>query len=167
MSHSEITNLGKASLKRGLPPCEDHVMQGRQKVRASTSRYFIQDLETDSIARDAKPLRGKEPSKLISGPGGSRIESAGTAEPLLDQSIRLQAAESMLIANGINPQALHPQQLANFANAPPAAQQKSIATYLQNLESHEMTPAVARNTGSAKVIDVTISRDNTAGDQAR
>ncbi|KIL95776.1 hypothetical protein FAVG1_00514 [Fusarium avenaceum] len=49
------------------------------------------------------------------------------------------AAQQMLTANGINPHSLHPQQLQNFANAPPAAQQKSIATYSQNLQQHHGT----------------------------
>ncbi|KAF4471595.1 AAA family ATPase [Fusarium albosuccineum] len=39
------------------------------------------------------------------------------------------AAQQMLTANGINPNTLHPQQLQNFINAPPAHQQKSIATH--------------------------------------
>ncbi|KAF5679799.1 hypothetical protein FHETE_690 [Fusarium heterosporum] len=49
------------------------------------------------------------------------------------------AAQQILTANGINPHSLHPQQLQNFANAPPAAQQKSIATYSQNLQQHHGT----------------------------
>lgn len=49
------------------------------------------------------------------------------------------AAQQMLTANGINPNSLHPQQLQNFVNAPPAAQQKSIATYSQNLQQHHGT----------------------------
>ncbi|KAI8667481.1 LisH domain-containing protein [Fusarium sp. Ph1] len=49
------------------------------------------------------------------------------------------AAQQMLTANGINPNTLHPQQLQTFVNAPPAAQQKSIATYSQNLQQHHGT----------------------------
>ncbi|EXV01037.1 hypothetical protein X797_005609 [Metarhizium robertsii] len=48
----------------------------------------------------------------------------------------MAAAHQMLAANGINPNSLNPQQLQNFINAPPAAQQKSIATYSQNLQQH-------------------------------
>ncbi|KID74566.1 Transcriptional activator somA [Metarhizium brunneum] len=48
----------------------------------------------------------------------------------------MAAAQQMLAANGINPNSLNPQQLHNFINAPPAAQQKSIATYSQNLQQH-------------------------------
>lgn len=89
------------------------------------------------------------------------------AVPIATPRLRFYKARRMLAENGINPDALHPQQLANFAHAPPAAQQKSIATYSQNLKSHEMTPAVTRVSGSTNAVDVTISRDNTAGDQAR
>ncbi|ODA83015.1 hypothetical protein RJ55_01524 [Drechmeria coniospora] len=46
------------------------------------------------------------------------------------------AAHHMLTVNGINPNSLNPQQFQNFINAPPAAQQKSIATYSQNLQQH-------------------------------
>lgn len=51
----------------------------------------------------------------------------------------MAAAQQMLAANGINPNSLNPQQLQNFVNAPPAAQQKSIATYSQNLQAHHGT----------------------------
>ncbi|KAH0596583.1 hypothetical protein MHUMG1_05701 [Metarhizium humberi] len=51
----------------------------------------------------------------------------------------MAAAQQMLAANGINPNSLNPQQLQNFVNAPPAAQQKSIATYSQNLQQHHGT----------------------------
>jgi hypothetical protein len=46
------------------------------------------------------------------------------------------AAHQMLTANGINPSSLNAQQFQNFVNMPPAAQQKSIATYSQNLQQH-------------------------------
>lgn len=46
------------------------------------------------------------------------------------------AAQQMLTANGINPSSLNPQQFQNFVNAPPAAQQKSIAMYSQTLQQH-------------------------------
>lgn len=46
------------------------------------------------------------------------------------------AAHQMLAASGINPNNLNAQQFANFASAPPAAQQKSIATYAQTLQQH-------------------------------
>jgi hypothetical protein len=45
-------------------------------------------------------------------------------------------AQQVLAANGINPAQLNPQQMQNFANTPPAAQQKSIATYSHNLQQH-------------------------------
>lgn len=48
-------------------------------------------------------------------------------------------AHQMLQANGINPNSLNATQLQNFVNAPPAAQQKSIATYSQNLQQHHGT----------------------------
>lgn len=42
----------------------------------------------------------------------------------------------LLIANNINPTSLTPQQFQNFQNQPPANQQKSIATYAQNMAGH-------------------------------
>ncbi|KAI5458878.1 hypothetical protein BGZ63DRAFT_267394 [Mariannaea sp. PMI_226] len=49
------------------------------------------------------------------------------------------AAHQMLAASGINPNNLNAQQFQNFANAPHAAQQKSIATYAQTLQQHHST----------------------------
>lgn len=46
------------------------------------------------------------------------------------------AAAHQLLANGINPNSLNAHQFQNFVNAPPASQQKSIATYSQNLQQH-------------------------------
>ncbi|ATY62671.1 cAMP-dependent kinase pathway (Som1) [Cordyceps militaris] len=47
-----------------------------------------------------------------------------------------QTAHQLLTAHGINPNSLNPQQLAALANTPPHAQQKSIATYMANMQSH-------------------------------
>ena len=49
------------------------------------------------------------------------------------------AARQMLIANGINPDSLHPAQLHNFANAAHEHQQKSTATYSENLRVYNLT----------------------------
>ncbi|KAG6034918.1 hypothetical protein E4U41_006308 [Claviceps citrina] len=49
------------------------------------------------------------------------------------------AAHQLLNTNGIDPNSLSSQQLHHFINAPPAAQQKSIATYSQNLQQHHGT----------------------------
>ncbi|EQL01045.1 SOM1 protein [Ophiocordyceps sinensis CO18] len=59
------------------------------------------------------------------------------------------AAHQMLTANGINPNTLNPQQFQNFVNAPPAAQQKSIATYSQNLQHHHGTQIVGKQMPNA------------------
>lgn len=48
----------------------------------------------------------------------------------------IAAAQALLTANGINPNTLNPQQFQQFVNQPPAAQQKSIAVYSQNLQQH-------------------------------
>ncbi|RFN46906.1 nacht domain-containing protein [Fusarium flagelliforme] len=62
---------------------------------------------------------------------GHHVQSNNNETLPGDSSI--DAARQMLIANGINPDSIHPMQLQNFANAPPASQQKSIATYSSNL----------------------------------
>ncbi|TWU71948.1 hypothetical protein ED733_000448 [Metarhizium rileyi] len=49
------------------------------------------------------------------------------------------AAHHILTNNGINPSNLTPQQFQHFVNATPASQQKSIATYAQNLQQHHGT----------------------------
>ncbi|KAL2205554.1 hypothetical protein CC79DRAFT_1050950 [Sarocladium strictum] len=47
------------------------------------------------------------------------------------------AAHHMLAMNGINPNSLNAAQLHNFVSSGPAAQQKSIATYSQNLQQQQ------------------------------
>jgi hypothetical protein len=47
-----------------------------------------------------------------------------------------QAAHHMLLANGINPGALTPQQLQQFTSQPPNIQQKSVQAYSANLQQH-------------------------------
>lgn len=47
------------------------------------------------------------------------------------------AAHHMLAMNGIPPGSLNAQQLQNFVNSGPAAQQKSIQTYSQNLQQQQ------------------------------
>ncbi|KAH6962286.1 hypothetical protein BKA56DRAFT_499235 [Ilyonectria sp. MPI-CAGE-AT-0026] len=80
---------------------------------------------------DGAPFNPNQPGGMmpngrpVQGMPGQQMPGGGTA-----------AAHQMLAASGINPNNLNPQQFQNFANAPPAAQQKSIATYAQNLQQH-------------------------------
>ncbi|KAG5961712.1 hypothetical protein E4U57_006039 [Claviceps arundinis] len=46
------------------------------------------------------------------------------------------AAHQLLNNHGIDPRGLSSQQLHNFINAPPSAQQKSVVAYSQNLQQH-------------------------------
>lgn len=46
------------------------------------------------------------------------------------------SAHQLLAASGINPSSLNASQLQQFIQAPPGAQQKSIAAYSQNLQQH-------------------------------
>lgn len=63
------------------------------------------------------------------------------------------SAHQMLITHGINPTTLSAQQLNSFINSPPAARQKSIATYAQNLQQGKQmaNPAGQPNQGSPMV----------------
>lgn len=47
-----------------------------------------------------------------------------------------QQTQQMLVAHGINPASLTPAQLAQLANTPRDAQQKSIAAYMANMQQH-------------------------------
>jgi hypothetical protein len=80
---------------------------------------------------DGAPFNHNQPAGMM--PNGRQMPGQQMNAP------NTAAAQQMLTANGINPHSLHPQQLANFASAPPAAQQKSIATYSQNLQQHHGT----------------------------
>lgn len=81
---------------------------------------------------DGAPFNANQPGAMINGgrPGqnmpGQQMAVAGN----------VANAQQVLAANGINPNQLNPQQMQNFANTPPAAQQKSIATYSHNLQQH-------------------------------
>ncbi|KAL7920784.1 hypothetical protein ACQKWADRAFT_150097 [Trichoderma austrokoningii] len=81
---------------------------------------------------DGAPFNATQPGAMINGgrPGqnmpGQPMAVAGN----------VANAQQVLAANGINPAQLNPQQMQNFANTPPAAQQKSIATYSHNLQQH-------------------------------
>ncbi|KAK8062406.1 hypothetical protein PG997_014503 [Apiospora hydei] len=62
-------------------------------------------------------------------PGQQQVSNTSAAQS------HAQTAQ-LLIANNINPTSLTPQQFQNFQNQPPANQQKSIATYAQNMAGH-------------------------------
>ncbi|PTB68374.1 hypothetical protein BBK36DRAFT_1133127 [Trichoderma citrinoviride] len=76
------------------------------------------------------PFNGNQPGTML--PNGAR---AGQM-PGGPQMGNVANAQQVLAANGINPAQLNPQQMQNFANTPPAAQHKSIATYSHNLQQH-------------------------------
>ncbi|KAH6605568.1 hypothetical protein Trco_004721 [Trichoderma cornu-damae] len=81
---------------------------------------------------EGAPFNANQPGAMMpngrTGPGmpGQQMGVAGN----------VANAQQVLTANGINPNQLNPQQMQNFANTPPAAQQKSIATYSHNLQQH-------------------------------
>lgn len=77
------------------------------------------------------PFNPNQPGMMPNGRPGQGMPGQQMSGP---QSTA--AAQQMLVANGINPSSLNPAQFQNFVNAPPAAQQKSIATYSQNLQQH-------------------------------
>ncbi|KAF5000486.1 hypothetical protein FDECE_11208 [Fusarium decemcellulare] len=83
---------------------------------------------------DGAPFNPNQPGMMPNGRPGQ-----GMPGQQMPGGPNAAAAQQMLTANGINPNTLHPQQLQNFVNAPPAAQQKSIATYSQNLQQHHGT----------------------------
>ncbi|UZP35500.1 hypothetical protein NXS19_003316 [Fusarium pseudograminearum] len=121
-------------------------------------QMMLQQAKQNQMQRDPSGMDGQNrPSSPASGenapsPKRQRIDGApfnhnqpagmmpnGRQMPQQMNVPNTAAAQQMLTANGINPSSLHPQQLANFASAPPAAQQKSIATYSQTLQQHHGT----------------------------
>ena len=77
------------------------------------------------------PFNPNQPGMMPNGRPGQ-----GMPGQQMPTSQSVAAAHQMLNAHGINPNSLNPQQLQQFIAAPPAAQQKSIATYSQNLQQH-------------------------------
>ncbi|KAG5930142.1 hypothetical protein E4U42_002878 [Claviceps africana] len=85
---------------------------------------------------DGAPFHPNAPGGMVAngrpGPG-----MPGQMQP--NPSMAAAAAHRLLNTHGIDPNGLSSQQLQQFINAPPAAQQKSIATYSQNLQQHHGT----------------------------
>ena len=81
---------------------------------------------------DGAPFNPNQPGGMIA--NGRPVQ--GMPGQQMPNAPNVAAAHQMLTANGINPSTLNQQQLQHFINAPPAAQQKSIATYSQNLQQH-------------------------------
>lgn len=80
---------------------------------------------------DGAPFNSTQP--------GGMVPNGRPAQGLQGQQMANNAnttAQQMLVAHGINPHSLTTQQLTNFMNSPHGAQQKSIATYSQNLQHH-------------------------------
>ncbi|KAI9150421.1 Transcriptional activator somA [Paramyrothecium foliicola] len=71
---------------------------------------------------------------------GAGMPNGRPGQPMQAQQMagnpNVAAAHQMLSAHGINPSSLNAQQFQNFANMTPAAQQKSIQAYSQNLQTH-------------------------------
>ncbi|KAG5935056.1 hypothetical protein E4U53_000534 [Claviceps sorghi] len=86
---------------------------------------------------DGAPFNPNQPGGMVAngrpGPGmpGQQMQP--------NPSMAAAAAHRLLNTHGIDPNGLTSQQLHHFINAPPAAQQKSIATYSQNLQQHHGT----------------------------
>lgn len=76
------------------------------------------------------PFNPNQPGAVM---GNGRGQVMGGQQ--MPQSVA--AAHHMLAMNGINPNSLNAQQLQNFVSSGPAAQQKSIATYSQNLQQQQ------------------------------
>ncbi|EWG49920.1 hypothetical protein FVEG_09273 [Fusarium verticillioides 7600] len=91
---------------------------------------------------DGAPFNPNQPGMMPNGRPGQ-----GMPGQQMPGGANTAAAQQTLLANGINPHSLHPQQLQNFAAAPPAAQQKSIATYSQNLQQHHGTQMGGKQMG--------------------
>ncbi|CAM1501154.1 Fc.00g103160.m01.CDS01 [Cosmosporella sp. VM-42] len=83
---------------------------------------------------DGAPFNPGQPGMIPNGRPGQQMPGQQ-----MTQNPTAVAAAQMLTANGINPNSLNQQQFQNFVNAPPGAQQKSIATYSQNLQQHHGT----------------------------
>ncbi|KAH7151004.1 hypothetical protein DER46DRAFT_650212 [Fusarium sp. MPI-SDFR-AT-0072] len=167
----KLNRIAKVSLKRGLPPSEHEDLQPQRKIPASVSRS---SRHRNVMGRQYNGQRHQFNSQ-ISILGTRRTEqtrvSANKPKPDIEttdvEQRRIDTAEQVLIDNGINPHALHPQQLQNFALAPSAAQQQSINTYQKNLQLHHGIPPPPQSPASSKATHTTISKDSTAGDEAR
>ncbi|EGU87387.1 hypothetical protein FOXB_02146 [Fusarium oxysporum f. sp. conglutinans Fo5176] len=159
----KLSRIAKVSLKRGLPPCEDEDLEPQRKIpasgsRASRNRIGVGSQYNGHVFQSEFKTRKTELRRALK----LLAEPADTTD--VDPT-RIDAAKQILINNGIDPLTLHPQRLQNFACVPPAAHQRSIATYSANLQAFRVASPAPQTAISTNAINATISKDNTSGDK--
>ncbi|PON28529.1 hypothetical protein TGAM01_v202376 [Trichoderma gamsii] len=140
------TNLARAAMANNQNPGMQQMLQAKQNPMQRDPSGMDANRDRPSSPAsgenapspskrqriDGAPFNANQPGAMMNGgrPGqnmpGQPMAVAGN----------VANAQQVLAANGINPNQLNPQQMQNFANTPPAAQQKSIATYSHNLQQH-------------------------------
>ncbi|KAJ3482622.1 hypothetical protein NLG97_g7518 [Lecanicillium saksenae] len=121
-------NLARAAMANNQNP---HMLQAKQNPmqRDPSNMNANQDRPSSpATGGDNAPSPSAKRQRTDGGPGMTPQQLANTPGA--------QAAQQMLAQNGINPSSLSQQQLATFANTPPHAMAKSIAAYMQNMQSH-------------------------------
>lgn len=146
MKQQHQTNLARAAMANNQNPGMQQMLQAKQNPMQRDPSGMDANRDRPSSPAsgenapspskrqriDGAPFNANQPGAMMNGgrPGqnmpGQPMAVAGN----------VANAQQVLAANGINPSQLNPQQMQNFANTPPAAQQKSIATYSHNLQQH-------------------------------
>ncbi|KAL7792585.1 hypothetical protein V8C37DRAFT_379947 [Trichoderma ceciliae] len=138
------TNLARAAMANNQNP-QMQMLQAKQNQmqRDPSGMDANRDRPSSPASGDNAPSPSKRPridapfnaNQPAMMPNGGR---PGQSMPGQQMGVagNIANAQQVLAAKGIDPNQLNPQQMQNFANTPPAAQQKSIATYSQNLQQH-------------------------------
>ncbi|ETS00990.1 hypothetical protein M419DRAFT_112214 [Trichoderma reesei RUT C-30] len=135
-------NLARAAMANNQNP-QMQMLQAKQNQmqRDPSGMDGNRDRPTSPASGENAPSPSKRP-RIEGGPFNGNQPGAMMANGRPGQGMpgpqmgNVANAQQVLAANGINPAQLNPQQMQNFANTPPAAQQKSIATYSHNLQQH-------------------------------
>ncbi|KAL6696848.1 hypothetical protein J3F84DRAFT_309966 [Trichoderma pleuroticola] len=134
-------NLARAAMANNQNPQMQMLQAKNQMQRDPSNMDGNRDRPSSPASGENAPSPSKRP-RLDSAPfnanqPGAMMANGRPGQVMPGQQMgNVANAQQVLAANGINPAQLNPQQMQNFANTPPAAQHKSIATYSHNLQQH-------------------------------
>jgi hypothetical protein len=147
----QMVNKSGALARTAMANNQNPSMQMLQQAKQNPMQRDPSGMDANRADRPSSPASGENapsPSKRQridgaqfnpNGPGAvmpnNRPNQSMQASQMAGNP-NAQAAHQMLSAHGINPNSLNAAQFQHFVNMPPAAQQKSIQAYSQNLQTH-------------------------------
>ncbi|GFF95487.1 adhesion defective protein 2 [Aspergillus udagawae] len=123
------------------------------QLQKNQQMHMMQQMQREHSDMDMNGHRPQSPSSAENAPSPSkrpRLENGPMNGQQLAPNGRGQGqgmpgqpnSQALLMQNGLNPRAMNPAQFAGFQQPGPAAQQKSIQVYAQNLALHHSRSAL-------------------------